>query len=158
MIMEIPNHPIGNSKGLRIIKSILKRYYIKDRMEMILEKGQIILRPIHEPRKGWDEAFIKMHSEGDDQLLINDEFDHENLEDWKRINRLLSSKQKSYFGELNQKNLTMCYHLIRRERPSFACGQHCPNDCTKPPSPHPCKSSTPGKSWLHFNRSAFFNY
>jgi len=30
-------------------------------MELILEKEQIILRPVTEPRKGWDNAFQKMH-------------------------------------------------------------------------------------------------
>lgn len=35
---------IGNSKGLRLSKSILERYNFTDKIEMILEKGQIILR------------------------------------------------------------------------------------------------------------------
>ncbi len=80
--MEVSIIQIGNSKGLRISKSILERYNITDRIEMILEKGQIILRPIHEPRKGWEEAFIKMHSRGEDQLLIDDVFDDENIDEW----------------------------------------------------------------------------
>lgn len=47
------------------------------------EKGQIILRPISEPRKGWDKSFQKMHKNGDDQLIINDVFDDENFGEWK---------------------------------------------------------------------------
>lgn len=81
--MEISIIQIGNSKGLRLTKSILERYNIKDKVEIILEKGQIILKPISEPRKGWDKAFKNMHKNGDDQLLMNDVFDDENFDEWK---------------------------------------------------------------------------
>ena len=80
--MEVSIIQIGNSKGLRLTKTILERYNITDKVELILEKGHIILRPIAEPRKGWDKAFQSMHENGDDQLLINDVFEEENLEEW----------------------------------------------------------------------------
>ncbi len=80
--MEVSIIQIGNSKGLRLTKTILDRYNITDKVELILEKGHIILRPIAEPRKGWDKAFQRMHENGDDQLLINDVFEEENLEEW----------------------------------------------------------------------------
>ena len=80
--MEISIIKIGNSKGFRIPKAILDQYNITDKIQLILEKGQIILRPIEEPRKGWDKAFKKMNQEGDDQLLTNDVFDDENFEEW----------------------------------------------------------------------------
>ncbi len=81
--MEVSIIQIGNSKGLRLPKSILDRYNIKDKVELILEKGQIILKPVDHPRKGWDKAFKKMHENGEDQLLLNDVFDEENFEKWK---------------------------------------------------------------------------
>ena len=81
--MEVSIIKIGNSKGFRLTKSILERYNIKDKIELILEKGQIILRPISEPRKGWDKAFQKMHEKGDDQLLMNDVFEDDNFDEWK---------------------------------------------------------------------------
>ena len=68
---------IGNSKGLRLNKSILEWYNIKDTVELILEKGRIILKPVDQPRKGWDEAFRKMHTNKDDILLIDDIFEDE---------------------------------------------------------------------------------
>lgn len=80
--MELSIIKIGNSKGFRLPKTILERYNISDKIEMILEKGQIILRPISEPRKGWDKAFKKMSKEGDDQLLFDDVFDDENFDEW----------------------------------------------------------------------------
>jgi antitoxin MazE len=81
--MEVSIIKIGNSKGFRLTKSILERYNITDKIEMILEKGQIILRPISEPRKGWDKAFQQMHEKGDDQLLMDDVFEDENFDEWK---------------------------------------------------------------------------
>jgi antitoxin MazE len=49
---------------------------------MILEKGQIILRPINVPRKNWENPFKKMHKNNDDLLLIDDVFENENFEEW----------------------------------------------------------------------------
>ena len=71
---------IGNSRGLRLNKSILERYNIKDTVELILEKGRIILQPVDKPRKGWDDAFKKMHANQDDNLIIDDIFDDESFE------------------------------------------------------------------------------
>ena len=71
---------IGNSKGLRLSKTILERYNIKDSVELILEKGRIILKPIEQPRKGWDDAFSRMHRNNDDQLLIDDVFTDEDFD------------------------------------------------------------------------------
>lgn len=81
--MEVSIIKIGNSKGFRLTKTILEKYNITDKIELILEKDQIILRPIAEPRKGWDKAFQKMHENGDDQALLDDVFGDENFEEWK---------------------------------------------------------------------------
>ncbi|MDQ3395499.1 MAG: AbrB/MazE/SpoVT family DNA-binding domain-containing protein, partial [Bacteroidota bacterium] len=62
--------------------SILDKYQIKDKIEIILEDGHIVLKPIDQPRKGWDQAFKKMHNNGDDQLLIDDVFEDESFEQW----------------------------------------------------------------------------
>lgn len=80
--METSIIKIGNSKGLRLSKTILEKYNIKDKVELILEKGQIILKPIAEPRKDWEKKFEKMRLNNDDKLLMNDVFDDETLEEW----------------------------------------------------------------------------
>ena len=80
--MELSVVNIGNSKGIRLSKTILEKYNIKDKIEIILEKGYIILKPHAEPRKNWEEAFKKMHENGDDQLLIDDVFEDENFVEW----------------------------------------------------------------------------
>jgi antitoxin MazE len=80
--IEVSIIQIGNSRGLRLNKSILERYNIKDKVEVILEQGQIVLRPVDTPRKGWDEAFKEMHANQDDQLLMDDVFEDENFDEW----------------------------------------------------------------------------
>jgi antitoxin MazE len=80
--MEMPIVRIGNSKGIRLSKIILEKYEIKDSVEVIMEDDYIVLKPINQPRKGWDEAFKKMHESGDDKLLMDDTFDDENLDEW----------------------------------------------------------------------------
>lgn len=81
-IMELSIINIGNSKGIRLSKTILEKYNIQDKIELILEKGFIVLKPKAEPRKNWEKAFQEMHKNGDDQLLIDDVFDDENFEEW----------------------------------------------------------------------------
>lgn len=80
--MEVSIVKIGNSRGFRLSKTILDKYQIKDKVELILEKNQIVIKPITEPRKGWDLKFKQMHEKGDDKLLIEDVFADENMEDW----------------------------------------------------------------------------
>ena len=81
--METSIIKIGNSRGLRLSKTILEKYNIKDKVELILEKGRIILIPINNPRKNWDMEFEKMNNNNDDDLLMNDLFDDENFDEWK---------------------------------------------------------------------------
>ena len=79
--MELSVINIGNSKGIRLSKTILEKYNIQNKIEIILEKGFIILKPKAEPRKDWEEAFKEMHENGDDQLLIDDVFEDENFDE-----------------------------------------------------------------------------
>ena len=80
--MDVSVIQIGNSKGIRLSKTLLERYNIKDTVEMILEKGHIIIKPKVKPRKGWENAFKKMHESGDDKALITDVFEDETFEEW----------------------------------------------------------------------------
>lgn len=81
--MEISVIKIGNSKGIRLSKTLLEKYNIQDTVELILEKEQIIIKSVSKPRKGWEKAFKKMAEDGDDKLLIDDVFEEETLEEWK---------------------------------------------------------------------------
>jgi antitoxin MazE len=80
--MDVSIISIGNSKGIRLTKALIEKYNIKDTVELILEKGYIILKPKNTPRKGWEKEFEKMHLNGDDKPLIDDVFADENLDEW----------------------------------------------------------------------------
>jgi antitoxin MazE len=80
--MIIPIIQIGNSKGIRLSKTLLEKYNIMDTVEIILKEDHMILKPKAAPRIGWDKAFKKMHDNGDDKLLLPDVFEDENTEEW----------------------------------------------------------------------------
>jgi antitoxin MazE len=80
--MDLSVIQIGNSKGIRLSKTLLEKYNIKDTVELVLEKGYIIIRPKATPRKGWEKAFRKMHDNKDDKPLMADVFDDETFEEW----------------------------------------------------------------------------
>ena len=61
---------IGNSQGVRIPKPILEQTGIIEDVELEVEKNQIIIRSISNPRVGWDLAFKTM-AENDDDVLIH---------------------------------------------------------------------------------------
>ena len=80
--MQVSVIAIGNSKGIRLSKTILEKYNINDSVELLLEKECIIIKPVLEARKNWEKAFEKMHESGDDQGLITDVFEDETFEEW----------------------------------------------------------------------------
>jgi antitoxin MazE len=77
-IMQIPVIQVGNSKGIRLNKTILEKYQIKDKIELIFEEEFILIKPMKTPRQNWDLAFAEMHKNSDDNLLIDDVFEDEN--------------------------------------------------------------------------------
>ncbi len=80
--MDISVISIGNSKGIRLTKTILEKYNITDTLELILEKGYIILKPKQQPRRGWEKSFKLMNENEDDKLVMSDIFDDENFDEW----------------------------------------------------------------------------
>ena len=80
--MDLSVVQIGNSKGIRLSKTLLEKYDIKDTVELILEKGYIIIKPKTTPRKNWEKAFKDMHDKGDDKPLMSDVFEDESFEKW----------------------------------------------------------------------------
>lgn len=73
--------PIGNSRGIRLPKTLLDQLNIEDKLELEVEDRQIILKPAHgAPRAGWKDAFETMHENEDDTLLVSDTHDAEAFE------------------------------------------------------------------------------
>ncbi|MBK9737046.1 MAG: AbrB/MazE/SpoVT family DNA-binding domain-containing protein [Saprospiraceae bacterium] len=68
---------IGNSKGLRLSKTILEKYDIGDTVNMRMEENFIIIEPISKPRTDWAKSFKEMRKNGHDELLIKDIFEEE---------------------------------------------------------------------------------
>lgn len=56
---------IGNSKGIRIPKAILDKYQIKDLVDVEMRDDGLVLKPIRNPREGWEEAFQQAIAAGD---------------------------------------------------------------------------------------------
>jgi antitoxin MazE len=74
---------IGNSKGIRIPKTILEQCKIDKEVELAVEEGKIVIEPIKKtPRKNWDKAFKEMKKNEEDKLAIDDSIDLE-MDDWK---------------------------------------------------------------------------
>ena len=60
---------IGNSQGIRIPKPVLEQTGIIEDVEVEVERDQIIIRPVSDPRVGWEAAFKSMSENRDDVLL-----------------------------------------------------------------------------------------
>lgn len=60
---------IGNSRGVRIPKSILTACGIGDAVDLSVDDGKIVLQAASRVRQGWEEAAQEMASRGDDTLL-----------------------------------------------------------------------------------------
>lgn len=70
--MKIKIVKIGNSRGIRIPKTLLQQTGIGEAVNIEVEKNQIILKAISSSiRFGWESEFVKMNSKGDDTLLDN---------------------------------------------------------------------------------------
>ena len=60
---------IGNSRGIRLPKTILDQCRFDDTVELEIEGNRLIVCSTRHPRSGWDEAFRDMRRHGDDALL-----------------------------------------------------------------------------------------
>ncbi|MGA8181365.1 MAG: AbrB/MazE/SpoVT family DNA-binding domain-containing protein [Desulfobacterales bacterium] len=60
---------IGNSQGIRIPKPLLEQTGIMDEVELEVDQNQIIIRPLSNPRAGWDSTFKAMADSDDDTII-----------------------------------------------------------------------------------------
>jgi antitoxin MazE len=60
---------IGNSRGVRIPKALLEQCGIGDAVDLTVEDGKLVARPLHRVRAGWAEAAGAMAARGDDRLI-----------------------------------------------------------------------------------------
>jgi antitoxin MazE len=60
---------IGNSRGIRLPRSVLQECQLGTTVDLSVEDGVLLVRPVSSPRAGWDQAFSVMAEVGDDALL-----------------------------------------------------------------------------------------
>ena len=60
---------IGNSRGIRIPKTILEECGLEDTVELHAREGKLIVKPAGIARQGWEEAYRRMAEAKDDALL-----------------------------------------------------------------------------------------
>ncbi len=60
---------IGNSRGIRIPKSIIEQSGIKNEVELEVRGDRIIIKSLSGVRENWNLAFQKMAKSNDDLLL-----------------------------------------------------------------------------------------
>jgi antitoxin MazE len=60
----------GDSRGIRIPKPLLEKAGLGGTVELLAEKGRLVIRPDRSPRHGWEEAFAAVAEHGDDGVLL----------------------------------------------------------------------------------------
>jgi antitoxin MazE len=60
---------IGNSRGIRIPKSVIQDSGLTEEVELEIGDGQIIVKSLSVNRTNWDTAFKKMAINKDDVLM-----------------------------------------------------------------------------------------
>ena len=60
---------IGNSRGVRLPKLLIEQMGFENDVEILIQRGQLVLRPLNHPRRGWEEQFLAMAKHGDDKML-----------------------------------------------------------------------------------------
>ena len=72
---------IGNSKGIRLPKSLIEKYDLTKELEIVETDEGIIIKPISSVRSGWEEQFKSANAENapdddfSDFINVNSEFD-----------------------------------------------------------------------------------
>ncbi len=60
---------MGNSKGVRIPKTILEQLGLGEEVELSVHENQLVIRPGRKAREDWEKQFEQMARRGDDRLL-----------------------------------------------------------------------------------------
>lgn len=78
--MKVPVVRIGNSKGIRLSATLIKKYNLTDEVELVLEPEAIVIKAIAQPRHDWEKAFSTLRKKKDDSLLIESVLDEHDWE------------------------------------------------------------------------------
>ena len=77
--MQIRLVKIGNSRGVRLPRSVIEEVGLEDAVELRVRKGVLTLTPVNAARAGWADAARACHQQGDDGALLSfaNDFDAE---------------------------------------------------------------------------------
>jgi antitoxin MazE len=65
---------IGKSKGIPLPRAFLDQLELDEEVEVEVQDGQVVIRLVPRPRRGWDKQFDGMTARGDDRLLDSKTF------------------------------------------------------------------------------------
>jgi antitoxin MazE len=60
---------MGNSKGVRIPKTLLEQLGLGEEVELSVRENQLVIRSSRKVREDWEKQFEQMARRGDDRLL-----------------------------------------------------------------------------------------
>lgn len=60
---------IGNSRGIRLPKTVLEQCGLQDEVELSVEEDRLVIRALEKQRASWEAASRGMAERGDDCLL-----------------------------------------------------------------------------------------
>ncbi len=69
---------IGNSKGIRLPKTVIEKYKFTDELELVESEEGVLIKPVSKVRAGWDKQFKSAKGVDDDFsdfASITNEFD-----------------------------------------------------------------------------------
>jgi antitoxin MazE len=73
---------VGNSRGIRIPKTLLEQAQLGEEVELQAEPGRLIVRAVRPVRAGWAEAAAHMHERGHDRLVDRPAGSRFDAEEW----------------------------------------------------------------------------
>ena len=74
---------IGNSRGIRIPKTLLDEADLPDEVELHAQPGRLVVQAARRPRSGWAAAAKRMRALGDDVLLDESTATKFDRDEWK---------------------------------------------------------------------------
>lgn len=74
---------IGNSRGIRLPKTLLQEAQLEDEVELQAEPGRILISKTAKPRAGWAEAARRMRERGEERLIDPPTPTRFDKEEWK---------------------------------------------------------------------------
>jgi antitoxin MazE len=74
--------PIGNSRGVRLPKPLIKEAGLQDEVDIHVRDGTVVISSTKNPRSGWEQAARLLHQREGDRLLDGPVSTHFDETEW----------------------------------------------------------------------------